>query len=59
MSNYLVDISRSLNLKNSSESNVDNIGSNIRLPLKNVLFENRVSVKIIKENNADNGEFHL
>ena len=59
MSNYLVDISRSLNLKNSSESNVDNIGSNIRLPLKNVLFENRVSVKIIKENNTDNGEFHL
>ena len=27
--------------------------------LRNVLFENRVSVKIIKENNTDNGEFHL
>ena len=29
MNNYFVDISKTLNLKDSSESNVDNIGSNL------------------------------
>ena len=53
MNNYFVDISKSLNLKDSSESNVDNIGSNIRHSLKNVLFEDHVSVTIIREKNAD------
>ena len=43
MNNYFVEISKSLNLKDSSESNVDNIGSNIRHLLKNVLFEDHVS----------------
>ena len=59
MDNYFVDISKSLNLKDSSESNVDNIGSNIRHSLKNVLFEDHVSVKIIREKNKDNGEFRF
>ena len=59
MNNYFVDISKSLNLKDSSESNVDNIGSNIRHSLKNVLFEDHVSVKIIREKNKDNGEFRF
>ena len=45
MNNYFVDVSKSLNLKDSSESNVDNTGSNIRLSVKNVLFEDHVSVK--------------
>ena len=57
MNNYFVEISKSLNLKDSSESNVDNIGSNIRHLLKNVLFEDHVSVKIIREKNKVNGEF--
>ena len=59
MNNYFADISKSLNLKDSSESNVDNIGSNIRHSLKNVLFEDHVSVKIIREKNKDNGEFRF
>ena len=49
MNNYFVDISRSLNLKDSSESNLDNTGSNIRHSLKYVLFEDHLSVKIIRE----------
>ena len=59
MNNYFVDISKSLNLKDSSESNVDNIGSNIRHSLKNVLFEDHVSVKIIRDKNKDIGEFRF
>ena len=39
MNNYSVYILRSLNWKDSSESNVDNTGSDIRHSLKNVLFE--------------------
>ena len=45
-----VDISKSQNLKDSSESNVDNISSNIRHS-----YENHVNVKIIKEKNTDSG----
>ena len=56
MNNYFVDISKNLNLKDSSESNADNAGSNIRYSLKNVLFEDHVNVKIIREKNMDNGE---
>ena len=59
MKNYFVGISKSLNLKGSSESNVDNIGSNIRHSLKNVLFEDDISVKIIREKNADNAELRF
>ena len=59
MNNYFVEISKSLNLKDSSESNVDNIGSNIRHLLKNVLFEDHVSVEIIREKNKVNGEFRF
>ena len=59
MNNYFVGISKSLNLKGSSESNVDNIGSNIRHSLKNVLFEDDISVKIIREKNADNAELRF
>ena len=55
MNKYFVDISKSLNLKDSSESNVDNTGSNVRHSLKNVLFEHNVSVKKIREKNSDNG----
>ena len=47
MNNYFVDVSKSLNLKDSSESNADNTSSNIRLSFKNVLFEDHVSVKIM------------
>ena len=43
MNNYFVDISKSLNLKDSSESNIGNIGSNIRHLFKNILLENHVS----------------
>ena len=57
--NYFVDISKSLNLKDSSESNVDNIGRNIRHTLKNILFEDYVSVKTIRKKNTDNGEFRF
>ena len=57
--NYFVDISKSLSLKDSSESNVDNIGSNVRHTLKNILFEHHVSVKTIREKNTDNGEFRF
>ena len=57
MNNYFVDISKNLNLKDSSESNADNAGSNIRYSLKNILFEDHVNVKIIREKNMDNGEF--
>ena len=59
MNNYFVDISRSLNLKDSSESNLDNTGSNIRHSLKYVLFEDHLSVEIIREKNTDNGEFRF
>ena len=45
MNNYFVDISKGLNLKDSPESNVADTGSNIRHSLKNVLFEDHVSVK--------------
>ena len=38
VNNYFIDISKSLNLKDSSESKVDNTGSNIRDSLKSVLF---------------------
>ena len=48
-----------LNLKDCSETNVDNTGSNIRHSLKNVLFEDHVSVKTIREKNMDNGEFRF
>ena len=44
-------------MKDSSESNVDNTVSNCGHSLKNVLFEGHVSVKIIREKNANNGEF--
>ena len=56
---YFVDISKGLNLKDCSETNVDNTGSNIRYSLKNVLFEDHVSVKTIREKNTDNGEFRF
>ena len=59
INNNFVDISKILNLKNSSESNVDNTGSNIRHSLKNVLFEDHISVKIIQEKSTYNGEFRF
>ena len=58
MNNYFVYILRSLNWKDSSESNVDNTGSDIRHSLKNVLFEDHVSIKI-REKNMDNGEIRF
>ena len=57
LNNYFVDISKSLNLKDSSVSNVDNTGSNRRHSRKNVLFEDHVSVKIIREKNTDNEDY--
>ena len=57
MNNYFVDISKSLNLKASSESNVDNTGGYIGHSLKNVSLQDHISVKIIREKNRDNGEF--
>ena len=57
MNNYFVDVSKSLNLKDSSESNADNTSSNIRLSFKNVLFEDHVSGQIMREENTDNGKF--
>ena len=59
MNNYFVDVSKSLKLKDSSESNVDNTGSNCGHSLNNVLFEDHVSVKTITEKNTDNGEFRF
>ena len=59
LKNYFVDISKSLNLKDSSESNVDNTGSNRRHSHKNILFEDHVSVKIIREENTDNEELRF
>ena len=56
---YFVDISKGLNLKDCPETNVDNTGSNSRHSLKNVLFEDHVSVKTIREKNTDNGEFRF
>ena len=58
MNNYFVYILRSLNWKHYSESNVDNTGSDIRHSLKNVLFEDHVSIKI-REKNMDNGEIRF
>ena len=52
MNNYFVDVSKSLKLKDSSESNVDNTGSNCGHSLNNVLFEDHVSVKTITEKNT-------
>ena len=46
-------------MKDSSKSNIDNIGNNIRHSLKNVLFEDHVSVKIKREKNKDNREFRF
>ena len=45
MNNYFVDMSKSVNLKDSSESNVDNTGSNCGHLLNNVLFEEHVVLK--------------
>ena len=50
MNNYFVAISKSLNLKDSSESKVD---SNFGHSLNNVLLEDHVSVKIIREKNTE------
>ena len=58
MNNCFVYILRSLNWKDYSESNVDNTGSDIRHSLKNVLFEDHVSIKI-REKNMDNGEIRF
>ena len=57
INNYFVDISESLNLKDSSESNVDNTGINCGHSLNDVLFEDHVRVKIIREKATNNGEF--
>ena len=59
MNNYFVDISKSLNLKDFSESNMYNSGNNRGHSLNSVLFEDHVSVKIMREKNVDNGEFHF
>ena len=59
MNNYFVDVSKSLKLKDSSESNVDNTGSNCGHSLNNVLFEDHVSVKTITEKNTSNGQFRF
>ena len=45
MNKYTADILRSLNLKDFSESNVDDVGSNIRHSFRNFLFEKHVIVK--------------
>ena len=59
MNNYLVDLSKSLNLMDSSESRVENTCSNITHSLKNVLSDDHLSVKIIREKNTDSGEFRF
>ena len=56
MNKYFVGVSKSLNLKDCSQSNVDSTGSNIRHSFRNVLFEYHVSIKIIREENTDNEE---
>ena len=62
MNNYLVNIPRSSNQKDSTESKVDNTSSNIRHSVQNPLFINRVSVNK-RENNkreeAGNEEIYL
>ena len=58
MNNYFADISKSLNLKDSS-SNGENTGSDIRHSLKNVLFEDHVTAKMIRQKNRDNGQFRF
>ena len=59
INNYFVDVSKSLNMKDFPESNVDNTGSNIRHSFKNVLYEDHASVKIIRKKNTDDGEFRF
>ena len=59
MNKYFVGVSKSLNLKDCSQSNVDSTGSNIRHSFRNVLFEYHVSIKIIREENTDNEEFRF
>ena len=57
---HFVDISKSLHLRDYSKSNVYNTGSNCGHSDKNVLFEDHVSVKIIREKKEpDHGEFRL
>ena len=51
-------MSKSLISKDSSESDVDNISSNIRHSFKNMSFENNVSVLNNEKKNPGNGEFH-
>ena len=48
VNNYSIDISKS-KFEDSSESNVANTGGNIWHSLKNVLFEDNVSIKNIRE----------
>ena len=59
MNSCFVDIWKSLDLKDFSESNVDKTGSNCGNSLNNVLFEDHLSVKIIREKNTDNAEFRF
>ena len=62
MYNYFVNIPRSSNQKDSSESKVENTGFNIRHSVKNLLFGNHVSVNKTENNKrekVDNGEIYL
>ena len=52
MNNYFVNISQSLNLKDSSESKVDDIGSIIKHS-----FDDQVSAKKITESITGDDEF--
>ena len=54
-----VDMLKSLNLKDSSDSKIDNTGNNISYFLNNVSFDNRVRIKIIKEKKTDNAYLYF
>ena len=58
MNNYFIDISKNLNLKDTSESNANNIG-NIRHSLRNIWYEDHISVKKIREKIEDSGDFRF
>lgn len=55
MNKSFAAISKSLNLKDCFESNVDIISNNIKHSFKSVSSENHVNVKIIRKKNMGNG----
>ena len=52
--NCFVDMLKSLNLKDPSDSNIESTANNTRHSFKNVSFKSHVSIKIMKEKKTDN-----